>query len=473
MKHPLLYIAEMLFCSGAFLLLWHTVLVGKISFRASRAFLLLSIIAAAAIPALEIPLYPAQNIYYEVPLFVADHEAAIPYGASAPESAPENLHAAAPAWKLVARTAYIMVSAFALAMVVVRCRRIALLRRRSRIAAFDGYFVARSKEIASPFSFMRTIFLPDSVAANDIGHIITHELSHIRHRHSLERIVMEIMRSLLWFNPFVWISARALVEVHEWEADRDVLDTGHDLTQYRITIFKQLFGYNPDITCGLAHSKNSITKKRFIMMTRKSGEKLSFMRLSAVAILTAGLVLAFGCTGATATTSEPIKEQIENKKIPTISITSSGYTLNGVSAELVEIERTMAAENRIILLIADPEDKYQSELAAKLDKALEINNYNSNKPVEISADIVFDSQKETDGKLDIQVLNDGFILNGEVKNIDDIISHLSSESAWSKLTIRMTTDNTSEQKQRLRELRKLADKFGTHHERNIAVVFTR
>ena len=39
MKHPLLYVAEMLFCSGAFMVLWRMVLAGRVSFAASRAFL--------------------------------------------------------------------------------------------------------------------------------------------------------------------------------------------------------------------------------------------------------------------------------------------------------------------------------------------------------------------------------------------------------------------------------------------------
>ena len=70
-------------------------------------------------------------------------------------------------------------------------------------------------------------------------------------RHSAERIAVELVRSLFWFNPFVWIAGRWLQEVHEWEADRDVLDAGYDLTEYRTVIFHQLFGHNPDIACGL------------------------------------------------------------------------------------------------------------------------------------------------------------------------------------------------------------------------------
>ena len=50
--------------------------------------------------------------------------------------------------------------------------------------------------------------------------VLCHEAGHVRHRHSAERIAVELVRSLFWFNPFVWIAGRWLQEVHEWEADR-------------------------------------------------------------------------------------------------------------------------------------------------------------------------------------------------------------------------------------------------------------
>lgn len=93
--------------------------------------------------------------------------------------------------------------------------------------------------------------------AAEMGAILAHESSHIAHRHSLERIVMETMKAALWWNPFVWIAARRLTEAEEFEADSDVLTSGYDRAEYMQTIFKQLFGYSPEIANGL---RNSLTK---------------------------------------------------------------------------------------------------------------------------------------------------------------------------------------------------------------------
>ena len=346
MKPPLLYIAETLFCSGAFMLLWRTVLAGRISFNASRAFLLLSVAAAAIIPLLQLPLYPADAVFHVVPQIALYEPAQITFDEPAQMEVAagfEQTETAAAVnldWERILRVVYLSIAALSLVVAVLRCVKLVLLRRRCQKAHFDGYTIARSGDIVSPFSFMTTIFMPAEMPQEHFSRIVCHELSHIRHRHTLERIAMEIMRSVLWFNPFVWIAARSLAEVHEWQADRDVLDAGHDLTQYRTTIFRQLFGYNPDITCGLAHS-NSITKKRFIMMTRRCGGKFASLRLTAAATLTAGLLLAFGCTArATAT---PTESENSQKPLYTIDLTGLTCTVNGETSDLESIAALLTA----------------------------------------------------------------------------------------------------------------------------------
>ena len=129
----------------------------------------------------------------------------------------------------------------------------------------NDWTLAESDKIQTPFSFLRTVYMGLSYTPSEHRMILTHEASHVRHRHSYERIVLSVLRSLLWFNPFLWMAEKDLREVQEWEADHDVLDKGNDLTLYRIAIFKQHFGYNPIISSRL---NCSITKKRFIMMTK-------------------------------------------------------------------------------------------------------------------------------------------------------------------------------------------------------------
>ena len=101
------------------------------------------------------------------------------------------------------------------------------------------------------------------------------------------------MKAALWWNPFVWIAARRLTEAEEFEADSDVLTSGYDRAEYMQTIFKQLFGYSPEIANGL---RNSLTKKRFKMMTTQTKSRHSLLRLAGILPALIGLLCAFSFT---------------------------------------------------------------------------------------------------------------------------------------------------------------------------------
>lgn len=191
-----------------------------------------------------------------------------------------------------------MISLSLLAYNIIKLHR---LRSRSHLTYEKGYTLAEHEDIKTPFSFIRTIFMGFNYEPQERRQIITHEASHVRHRHSYERLFMSVIRSVFWFNPFFLIAEKDLEEVQEWEADKDVLDEGWELKTYRTTIFKQLFGYNPDITCGLNHS---LTKQRFIMMTHSHSGKGSWIRLAATLPIIVGTFFAFGCGAKQAETPE-------------------------------------------------------------------------------------------------------------------------------------------------------------------------
>ena len=83
------------------------------------------------------------------------------------------------------------------------------------------------------------------IAPEDRAMVIVHEASHIVHRHTTEKLFQSVLKSLFWFNPFLWLSERYLVEVQEYQADADVLGKGYGLQEYRYAIFRHLLGHGP------------------------------------------------------------------------------------------------------------------------------------------------------------------------------------------------------------------------------------
>lgn len=289
MKTSLLYLIEVLFCSGILLVFYRVLLVRRVSFRACRRYLVASLLLSVVIPALDIPLYPAPEPILVPAGFVATEPVfSMPAGSAGSEQLlPEPVD-----WLSWLNgglaVIYGAVVAVSLGFLVVRLARLRRLRRRAHLTPCEGYTLAESPDVPTPFSFLHTVYMGPGYEGERREMVLCHEASHVRHGHSVENLFAEIVRSLLWINPFVWMAQRWLREVHEWEADRDVLDAGYDLTRYRIVLFHQLFGYNPDIACGLNHS---LTKTRFAMMTRFRKRRHTALRFGAAIPVVAGMMM--------------------------------------------------------------------------------------------------------------------------------------------------------------------------------------
>lgn len=284
MKELLIYALEVLVCSAALRLAYSVLLERRTAFLHCRLYLIGAMLLAALIPALSIPVWTGETLYM----------AADPVAAAAPTAAPAATDAGTPSLP-VAVTLFlyalgVLLSFGAMIAQIVRIRRLRHGARTIRRADCD--IVLTQADISS-FSFFRTVYLHDAIPESDMAAVVAHELSHIRHRHSAERIVMECVKALLWWNPFVRIAARRLAEVEEYEADRDVLTQGYDPSEYIATIFKTQFGYSPDIANGL---RDSLTKKRFQMMTKHSGDSRALLRLAGIPPLLLLLLVSFAFT---------------------------------------------------------------------------------------------------------------------------------------------------------------------------------
>ena len=377
------YILEVLICSGLFLMLYRWLLAGKVSYRICRAYIVGTMLLAAAIPALDVPLYPpsrpsatsGMTILQEGPMpgsrdlaygfgeeSIADLTDGTPPHTDAAGLSPDGTDAArnADGKTAVLKTAtvlYGLAAAASMVLILLNIIRIRRLRHTARLTRMNDWTLAESERIQTPFSFLRTVYMGLDYTPSERLMILTHEASHVRHRHSYERIVLSVLRSLLWFNPFLWMAEKDLREVQEWEADHDVLDKGNDLTLYRIAIFKQLFGYNPDISSGL---NCSITKKRFIMMTKTQPGRHAAIRLAAVIPLLTATFFAFGCGIRVQTPQAPAQNisgtdttcikattdaVIQNDSIIVINISKDGdVTVNGQESSTLEVRQFILGE---------------------------------------------------------------------------------------------------------------------------------
>lgn len=314
MRELATYALESIACSGIMLLLYKILMEQRVDFRICRIYLHAALIISAIIPLLDIPVWEAEVVYIQSQTNLLPAEVAPVEMTTIEMEAPRSIDLRPVVWGI-----YMLGVAISLILMLIQLRRISRLASRGEIIRPSNPRIIRAAENISSFSFFGTIYVGRDSTDHDVESIMIHECSHIRHNHSAERVAMELLCSLMWWNPFSWIARRHLMEVHEYEADADVLKSGYDVSIYIQTILKSLLGYSPDIANGL---RDSLTQKRFKMMTRKTSSRYALLRTLAIVPMLAGLLCAFSFT-AKATQYIDLSNATPDRKLLEIKVTDT------------------------------------------------------------------------------------------------------------------------------------------------------
>lgn len=268
MREVVIYLLEVIVCSGVLAALYSLLIERKVDFLFARMFLLLSVVLSAVIPMINIPVWEAAIVPELAQVSVGEVSAEVVAEVTS------GFNYASLLWVVYGVGVALCVGSFVLQML-----NVLRIRRAGQMTRFEGIAVVRSQQNIASFSLFNTIYMGNNTADVDLPTVVAHERSHISHHHSVERVIMEFFKALLWWNPFVWIASRRLVEAHEFEADSDVIGSGCDAKQYVTTLLKHLFGYSPEIANGL---HNSLTKKRLKMILKTNSGRYALLRKIAV-----------------------------------------------------------------------------------------------------------------------------------------------------------------------------------------------
>ncbi|MCU0467012.1 MAG: M56 family metallopeptidase [Arcicella sp.] len=142
----------------------------------------------------------------------------------------------------------------------------------------------------TPYSFMKYIFVNrENYERQGIEkEILLHEITHIQQGHSLDILLIELMKVFLWFNPLLIFYKKAIQLNHEFLADEAVINTYGNVPNYQCLLIEKARISNSLI---FTSSFNySITKQRLKMMTKSTSKTkallitLAFVPLFAIAI---------------------------------------------------------------------------------------------------------------------------------------------------------------------------------------------
>ncbi|MBB6128868.1 M56 family metallopeptidase [Mucilaginibacter lappiensis] len=207
--------------------------------------------------------------------------------------------------------------------------------RTANKMADDKYKIVPLEGSNTAFSFFNYLFIGSKTTGSNI--IIRHEMVHIRQKHTLDVLFLEVIKIINWFNPLVYLLQNSLKTVHEYIADEQTATFESDRLSYSSFLVNNAYGLNGS---SVTHSffNYNLLKKRIIMLNQKRSGNLARLKyLVAVPICAAALcasTLGFSKTYAlvdlapqrfVADSSAKVKRQSKTQYLPPPIVIKNGY----------------------------------------------------------------------------------------------------------------------------------------------------
>ncbi len=172
------------------------------------------------------------------------------------------------------------------------------------------------EEKVLPHTFLSCIFVnrEDYNAKKIEDELYTHEYTHVKQKHTLDILFIEVLRILFWFNPLLYCYKKAIQLNHEFLADEKVIDSTTNAPYYQnLLLEKAALSTTFSIASNLTFS---LTKKRLVMMTKTtSAIKASLLKMAIVPVI--AVLMSLYCTKTIA--QETIKK--DNPKVDRVDVT--------------------------------------------------------------------------------------------------------------------------------------------------------
>ena len=332
----LVYILKSAVCLAVFYLFYRLLLSKETFHRFNRMALLGVMVLSCLLPLIQVTVKEASPVNMQV---MSMEDLLLMYqwnqGATVVEEGGHTLR-----WQEILVLVYFAGLLFVIVRHLWSLGRMLFLIRHSRCEKLDHgvRLVIHQRDIA-PFSWMRYIVISETDLKEGGHYILVHELAHIRHHHSWDLLLTELCAWVQWFNPAIWLLKQELQNIHEYEADEEVLRQGIQAKEYQMLLIKKAVGAR---LYSIANSFNhSSLKKRITMMIRKKSNPWARAKYLYVLPLAAVTVAAF----ARPEISQPLDE-ISSVKVNDLSAVLETYADKNVSnpAEKVTLKMKVVDE---------------------------------------------------------------------------------------------------------------------------------
>lgn len=319
----MVYILKFAACLTMFVMFYVLLLSRETFHRSNRITILAIMLLSAVIPLVEHtaqagePLYAISAGTWDLPDMLTEE---LPAGVQAAGGA-------ASAWLALAYIAGATLFLLHNIMAVLKIRGIMRsgVRRRAK-----GLTLILTQWPVPPFSWFSNVVIHPADLAENGEAIIAHERAHVELRHSLDMAAATLCVALQWFNPAAWILMRELRNVHEYEADEQVLKQGVDAKSYQLLLISKAVG-RERFTAVASSLRNNKIKKRITMMLKNRSNVVARLKYACILPLSVLAIAVFARPEVAASL-----EVISNVSVPGLFV-PAGDTIAAAAPQQADV----------------------------------------------------------------------------------------------------------------------------------------
>lgn len=189
---------------------------------------------------------------------------------------------------------YLIGFAVSMFLFIKKYRNLNKLFSLKQITREKNFRIIEVPNSSAAYTFFHTVFIGDQLSENDKKHILSHELVHVKQRHSLDLMFFELLKIIFWFNPLIYIYQTRIAGLHEFIADEEVVKTTERRTYYEQLLNTAFSTQN--ISFINQFFNHSLIKKRIIMLQKNKSSKLSKFKFLLVVPLMLAMLTYVACS---------------------------------------------------------------------------------------------------------------------------------------------------------------------------------
>ncbi len=184
-------------------------------------------------------------------------------------------------WNYIFSGIYLAISFVLLLFIISNLYSFYKLINNKKVEIKKPFALVDIQENINPFSFFKyIIFNSELYSKVELENILNHEKVHSREKHSIDVLIAKIFCAVFWYNPFVWLYKKAILQNLEFIADQKAIENIEDKKAYQMTLLKVVTDHN----C-LSITNNfyqSLIKKRIVMLNKNQSKKSNLWKYTLV-----------------------------------------------------------------------------------------------------------------------------------------------------------------------------------------------